>query len=465
MSAAKPSGDRYLDFVNGPVGRVLAKRLGLPAPLRLVRTGDRAAKARPVLVGAAKGARLLPALAECFAAEHVVSFYHRDAERWREAAQAHGLMTARFGERSGRTGALVFDATGIETVDELGALYRFFHDGIRAVGPNGRIVVLSTPPDSVGTAEAAAVQRGLEGFTRSLGKEARRAIAVQLVEVAPGAESAIRSTVRFLLSPASAYVSGQVVRIDGGGVAPGGETARRTVLVTGAAQGIGASIAELFAARGDQVVVLDVPAVADKVAETAKRLDGVALPLDITAAEAADAVLSHAKSCGGFDVVVHNAGITRDKTIARMDRARWDEVMAVNLEAPLRITETLLSEKGLKPNGRIVCVSSLSGIAGNLGQTNYALSKAALIGLVKRLAPTAREAGATINAVAPGFIETRMTATIPFAIREAGRRLNAMGQGGRPIDVAEAIAWLADRDSAGVNGQTIRVCGQSLLGA
>ncbi|MCQ8278623.1 3-oxoacyl-ACP reductase [Acetobacteraceae bacterium KSS8] len=465
MSSGTPSGDRYLDFVNGPVGGLLAKRLGLPTPVRLVRNGDRAAKARPVLVGAAKGARLLSALAVNFAGQHVVSFYHHDAESWREAAEEHGLMSGRFGERSGRVGALVFDASGIETVDGLGALYRFFHDSIRAVCPNGRILVLSIPPESAGTAEAAAVQRGLEGFTRSLGKEARRAIAVQLIEVAPGAEAAIGSTLRFFLSPGSAYVSGQVVRIDAESGQYASGTTRRTVLVTGAAQGIGAAIAELFSARGDQVVVLDVPAMADKVAETATRLNGVGLPLDITAADAADAVLQHARSCGGFDVVVHNAGITRDRTIARMERAGWDEVMAVNLRAPLRITEKLLAGGGLRPNGRIVCVSSMSGIAGNPGQTNYALTKAALIGLVKRLAPAAREAGATINAVAPGFIETRMTAAIPFMVREAGRRLNAMGQGGRPVDVAEAIAWLADRDSYGVNGQTIRVCGQSLLGA
>lgn len=119
----------------------------------------------------------------------------------------------------------------------------------------------------------------------------------------------------------------------------------------------------------------------------------------------------------------------------------------------------------VRPNGRIVAVSSLSGIAGNMGQANYALSKAGWIGAVARLARDGLNDGITINAVAPGFIETRMTAAIPFAIREGGRRMNSMGQGGQPVDVAETIAWLAHPASGGVNGQVVRVCGQSLLGA
>ncbi|MQA27085.1 MAG: SDR family oxidoreductase, partial [Micromonosporaceae bacterium] len=115
--------------------------------------------------------------------------------------------------------------------------------------------------------------------------------------------------------------------------------------------------------------------------------------------------------------------------------------------------------------GRIVSVSSISGIAGNAGQTNYATSKAAVAGRVVSLAPAMRERNGTINAVAPGFIETKMTAKIPIAIRQAGRLMNSMSQGGLPVDVAETIAWLAAPASAGVNGNVVRVCGQSLLGA
>jgi 3-oxoacyl-[acyl-carrier protein] reductase len=110
-------------------------------------------------------------------------------------------------------------------------------------------------------------------------------------------------------------------------------------------------------------------------------------------------------------------------------------------------------------------VSSISGIAGNAGQTNYATSKAGVIGLVDALAPAVAERGGTVNAVAPGFIETQMTARMPFATREAGRRMNSLAQGGLPVDVAEAVAWFANPASGGLNGNVVRVCGQSLLGA
>jgi len=161
---------------------------------------------------------------------------------------------------------------------------------------------------------------------------------------------------------------------------------------------------------------------------------------------------------------VHNAGVTRDRTLARMSAAEWDQVLRINLAAPERITDALLGTGCLRPGGRVVGVSSIAGIAGNAGQTNYATSKAGVIGLVQALAPRL-PAGTTANAVAPGFIETRMTAAVPVLAREAGRRLNSMLQGGLPQDVAEAVAWLASPATGGVNGAVLRVCGQSLLGA
>jgi 3-oxoacyl-[acyl-carrier protein] reductase len=164
-------------------------------------------------------------------------------------------------------------------------------------------------------------------------------------------------------------------------------------------------------------------------------------------------------------VFVHNAGITRDKTLARMTPDRWDSVIEVNLTAQERVDDILLEENLLGGNGRIVSVSSVSGIAGNRGQTNYGASKAGIIGHVQAMAPTLAARGLTINAVAPGFIETKMTAAMPLMLREAGRRMNSLAQGGLPVDVAETIAWLANPASSGVTGNVIRVCGQSLLGA
>jgi 3-oxoacyl-[acyl-carrier protein] reductase len=135
------------------------------------------------------------------------------------------------------------------------------------------------------------------------------------------------------------------------------------------------------------------------------------------------------------------------------------------LTAPQRITRTLLEREAIRGNGRVVGVSSISGIAGNAGQTNYSTSKAGVIGFVESAAPDLAKRGVTINAVAPGFIETQMTAAMPIAIREAGRRMNSVSQGGLPIDVAETIAWFAAPASSGVTGNIVRVCGQALIGA
>jgi 3-oxoacyl-[acyl-carrier protein] reductase len=168
---------------------------------------------------------------------------------------------------------------------------------------------------------------------------------------------------------------------------------------------------------------------------------------------------------GGWDVIVHNAGITRDKTISNMKEPLWQAVLNVNLSTQERINDALVESGALVEGGRIVCVSSTSGIAGNRGQTNYGLSKAGIIGMVQSMAPILAKRGITINAVAPGFIETQMTAAMPFAMREAGRRLNSMGQGGLPQDVAEAITWFAAPASSGLTGNVVRVCGQSIVGA
>jgi 3-oxoacyl-[acyl-carrier protein] reductase len=194
-------------------------------------------------------------------------------------------------------------------------------------------------------------------------------------------------------------------------------------------------------------------------------LDGEALTLDITAVDAPQRVARHlSDKHGGVDVVVHNAGITRDKKLRNMKEDGWRSTLAVNITAPERITAELLDQKLVRPNGRIVGIASIAGIAGNVGQTNYGASKAGVIGFVESLSPRLSD-GITVNAVAPGFIETQMTAKIPLMTREAGRRMNSLAQGGLPVDVAETIAWFAGPGSTAVNGNVVRVCGQSLLGA
>jgi 3-oxoacyl-[acyl-carrier protein] reductase len=205
------------------------------------------------------------------------------------------------------------------------------------------------------------------------------------------------------------------------------------------------------------------PPLKDDLEAVTGALGGRAITLDVTAQDTPARLVKELK--GGLDILVHNAGITKDVTLGRMPGERWDAVLDVNLSAQERINDALLEKGVIGKGGRIVCVSSISGIAGNAGQANYATSKAGVIGMVRSMAPVLAERGATINAVAPGFIETQMTAKVPFVIREAGRRMNSLSQGGLPVDVAEAIGWFAGPASGGVNGNVVRVCGQSLLGA
>ena len=214
------------------------------------------------------------------------------------------------------------------------------------------------------------------------------------------------------------------------------------------------------------MVGVDVPAQGEDLAEVVNEIGGASLLLDITDEDAPASLAEYLEERhGGADAVIHNAGVTRDRTVARMSEEEWDLVLAINLTAQERINDALLDGGVLREGGRIVTVSSIGGIAGNRGQTNYGASKAGVIGIVESLAPVLAEQGQTINAVAPGFIETQMTAAMPLGTREAGRRMNSVAQGGLPVDVAETIAWLASPASGGVNGNVVRVCGQSLIGA
>jgi len=439
--------DRYSQIVNAPVLATVARQVGLPQPVDLDRWQPGSpVVAGPVLSGAAPGGTLERALKKVL------------DEIGAERAGAEG-----------KAKALVFDASGIADSTELVELQRFFYPAVPRLRRSGRVVVLGTTPALAGSARAHTAQRALEGFTRSLAKEiGGKGATAQLVYVEPGAEDQLDSTLRFLLSPRSAYVDGQVIRV-AKGVTPMPEIdwdaplAGKTALVTGASRGIGAAIAATLGRDGAKVVGLDVPQAEADLRAVVEALGGEALALDITADDAPEAIASHFK--GGVDIVVHNAGVTRDRTIAKMPEDRWAQLMEINLSSEERINDALLDSKGLNANGRIVCVSSMSGIAGNSGQTNYAASKAGVIGMVESLAPTLAKKKATINAVAPGFIETQMTAAMPIGPREAGRRLSSLSQGGLPVDVAETIAWFASPATTGVNGNVVRVCGQSLLGA
>ena len=467
--------DRYQQLVNTPIGKIVSKQIGLPAPVKLERyERGQPVVTGPVLLGAAPGGRLSGATAHVLAA--IDAEVHTPLQNDLRTAAADAGIEAKVWNADAPSEedsfkALVFDASGIADSTQLREAYAFFHPTIRRVRPSGRVLVLGTTPEDCESPRAATAQRALEGFVRSIGKEVRRGATAQLIHVGREAEDQIESTLRFYLSPKSAYVSGQVVRIGASALHADGIDWERPLagsyaLVTGASRGIGRAIAQVLSRDGAHVVGLDVPALQNELEETIGALGGSTLLLDITDDDAPARIAEHLlEHHGGIDVVVHNAGVTRDNTLGRMDEDRWDMVLAINLTAQERINEELLAREVFRENGRIVCVSSMSGIAGNAGQTNYAASKAGVIGMVHSMASEVGKKRLTINAVAPGFIETQMTAAMPIATREAGRRMNSLAQGGLPVDVAETIAWYASPGSAGVNGTVVRVCGQSLVGA
>ena len=449
--------DRYLAFANTNAGRRLVGALGLPAPLLLERW--MAGRSRPV-----DGALLIGG--DGSLASAVLPFANKLTDALFAPREGQFELPRWTAEHGPKLKALVFDASGLTRFEQLIELRDFFQPAFKGLGKCPRVVVLGRPPESLKDPIAASVQRSLEGFTRSLGKEIRRGGNVQLIYVGKGGETQLEGALRFFLSPKSAYVSGQVLRLNACSEQVKDWTrplAGKKALVTGASRGIGAAIAETLARDGAEVVLLDVPPAKQALDALAARLGGRGLALDICASDAAAQLIDALPD--GIDILVHNAGITRDKTLAKMSDEFWNSVINVNLNAPQVLTQALLDAGKLHDNGRVVLIASISGIAGNMGQTNYAVSKAGVIGLAQAWAPMLAKRGISINAVAPGFIETQMTAAIPLTIREAGRRMNSMGQGGQPQDVAEAVAWFAQPGAGAATAQVMRVCGQSLIGA
>lgn len=410
---------------------------------------------RAVIVGAGPRAELLPAAVDaCKRTGAITHVLDDSGQGVPDEMRAHGL---------------VFDATGLRDGKNLDSLYQFFHAQVRGIATCGRAIVLVRTPSEAQDPVTRAARRAVEGFVKSLAKEiGRKGATAQLIYIDAGADDRVEGVLRFLLSDASAYISGQPLHVSSAAsfqaAAFEQALAGKVALVTGAARGIGEATAHALAREGATLIVMDRPADLEAAQAVATAIGGSALGCDITDEDASARICAHAEHHhGGLDIVVHNAGITRDKMLANMDEARWRQVLDVNLLALIRTNEELVD--ALRDGGRVICLSSIGGIAGNVGQTNYGATKAGVIGYVQGLAPRVAARGITVNAVAPGFIETRLTAAIPLATREVARRLCNLSQGGLPQDIAEAITFLASPDACGMSGEVLRVCGGNFIGA
>jgi len=471
--------DFLLEVSKNRAARNLVRSLGLPLPFPQVLRRDAGPwLARPLadqqaVVGATAGAELVGAVADCLAAA--------GADTWLSMPAPLAALFRDPGETFGRPAraaealaegksvdALVFDATGIHEVDGLRAVFDFFQPRVSRVVRSGRVVILGRTPEG-GTAEAAAAQAALDGFVRSVAKEIGRGGATaNLVLVDRGAESRLGAVLRFILSARSAFVTGQPIVVSARAKALAEPSyvrpfERKVVLVTGAARGIGEATARAFAREGAHVLCVDRPTDEGPTSVLARSIGGTPVGVDMSAPDAARILEQALAPFGGVDVLVHNAGVTRDKTLGRMKPEHWQQVLDVNLKAVVKTTGAL--DRTLREGGRIVCLSSIAGLAGNVGQTAYAASKAGIVGWIRASADRFADRGITVNAIAPGFIETRLTAAIPVAIREVARRLSALSQGGLPTDVAEAIVFLASPGAQGITGRALRVCGGAFVGA
>jgi 3-oxoacyl-[acyl-carrier protein] reductase len=469
--------DVLLELGRNPRARRVLEAAGLPIPLPQSLRRDRGPwMARPLadrraVVGASAGAELVASIAECLTAAGADPFLSMPeplVEAFRAPGETFGRPARPLDALDRSADIVLFDATGVPDVAGLRALYDLFHPLVRKLGRSGRVVVLGRPAVDL-EPEVAAAQGALDGFVRSVAKEIGRVGATaNLVLVERGADRRLGPVLRFLLSDRSAFVTAQPLTVTAR--ARGVEEPslvrpleKKIALVTGCARGIGEATARLLAQEGAHVVCLDRPADQGPTSQLARSLGGTPLLVDLAADDAPAAVAAALEALGGVDIVVHNAGVTRDRTLGRMTPEQWDAVLGVNLAAVLRTQAAL--EPLLRDGGRVVCLSSIAGLAGNVGQSAYAASKAGIVAFVRAQAERSADRGITVNAIAPGFIETRLTAAIPLAIREVARRLSALGQGGLPEDVAQAIVFLASPGSQGITGRTLRVCGGAFVGA
>lgn len=238
----------------------------------------------------------------------------------------------------------------------------------------------------------------------------------------------------------------------------------RVAIVTGGAQGIGYAIVEIFARRGASVLIADV--IKDKAEAAAKEIAEKtgqkvrAVYVNVTENASAKAMVDTAvEEFGKVDILVNNAGVTRDNLLMRLTEDDWDCVLDINLKGAFNCSQAVVRQMMKQRYGRIINVSSVSGVVGQAGQTNYSSSKAGLLGFTKALAKEVGSRNITVNAVAPGFVETRLTVDLPQELKDFSIKLTPMGRFGKPEDIAYAVAFLATEEASFITGATLQVDG------
>jgi 3-oxoacyl-[acyl-carrier protein] reductase len=459
--------DALVEMSRHSVTRQLLKRIGIRPPLPLLRSyrpwSDALLGGKRILVnkGGHYAEHLIPGLqAQKATVDHLGSLAELSADTRLPAAATVYQAT-------------LFDATDFRDMSRLRELYTFFHPVLHHLGSHHRIVILLSQADPLASPEHQAVLTAIEGFARSLAKESGpRGVNVNCIRIqsAPDTLERLAPLVHFFLSDYAAFITGQI--IDCSNVAASrpmpdlvGSLAGKRILVTGAAQGIGYAICRRLGEEGAHVYCLDRPDNQKALEELAQHIDGEVVLMDLGLPDATQQIADRLQSAPPLDGIIHNAGITRDRTLFAMKDKQWDQVLNINLEVVIQLTQDLLHRGRIADNGRIICMSSISGLSGNFGQTNYSASKAGLIGFVRALSRHLAAQGITANAVAPGFIETAMTAKVPFLVKQFARRFSSLGQGGLPDDVADLICFLASPCSQGISGSVIRICGGNFIGA